>query len=122
MGQLPERRNGQRIKKHFIVTYYDVADPHVKFDASQLKNISLGGVCLVTPKPFPPATQLLIEFKTPFESDLTQIHGTVLESHEKIKGIIYETRLKFHELSPDANRILTKIIHHFDKEEDSQDE
>lgn len=113
----PERRKYHRIQKNFILTYYDMAYPQHRFEASQLKNISMGGMCLITSKGFPPHTVLAIEMKTPFLLELTHLEGLVLESHEKIKDIIYETRLEFKNLSPEAEYLLTKLVEHFEKKE-----
>ena len=44
-------------------------------------------------------TKLIVELKTPYLVDITHLEGTVLESHEKIPNIIYETRLQFENLS-----------------------
>ena len=117
-----ERRRYKRIRKHFILTYYDLADPGARFDASQLKNISLGGMCLVTSKSFETLRTLAIELRTPLISELVHFEGVVLESKEKIKGIIYETRLEFQNLSPQAKFVLGKIINHFEREESSDHE
>ena len=124
MGQAlpPERRKYKRIKKHFILTYYNFATPDVRFEASQLKNISLGGMCLITAKQFPPAARLGIELKTPFLAELIHLEGVVLESHERVKGIIYETRLQFSEISSQAEFVLKNIIQHFEKEESADNE
>ena len=113
----PERRQGKRIKKHFILTYFDVADPQTRHDASQLKDISLGGLCVITSKAFPEGTKLGIELKTPFLSDLTHLEGIVLFSQEKMKDIVYETHLKLETLSPQSEFILHKIIEHYKKED-----
>ena len=115
--QQPERRHYKRIKKHFILTYFDLAYPQIRHEASQLKNISLGGMCLITSKAFPNNTTLGIELKTPFLSELTHLEGIVLESHEKVKDIIYETRLQFTSLDHQAEFILNKMIQFFEKEE-----
>ena len=71
-------------------------------EASQLKNISIGGICLITAQAFSPGTKLGIELKTPILSELTHLEGTVLESHERIKDIIYETRVEFTALPDQA--------------------
>lgn len=113
----PERRRYKRIRKNFVLTYFDLADPLQKYNTSQLKNIGLGGMCLITPKPFAPSTILGIELKTPFVTELTHLEGKVMESHEKIKDIIYETRLEFNQLTPPAKFVLNKIIEYFVKEE-----
>ncbi len=113
----PERRRYHRIQKNFILTYYDMANPDHRFEATQLKNISLGGMCLITSKGFPAHTVLAIELKTPFLLELTHLEGLVLESHEKVKDIIYETRLEFKNLSLDAEYLLNKLVEHFEKKE-----
>ena len=113
-----ERRKYKRIKKHFILTYWDMADPGIKHDASQMKNISFGGMCLITARSFHVGTSLAIEMKTPFISDLTHLEGKVLASDEKIKNVIYETRVQFYPLSPQAEFVLKKMMEYFEKEEE----
>ena len=77
-GKLPpERRQYKRIKKHFILKYYEIDNMSKKYEASQLKNISLGGMCLITERAFEPNTILGIDLKTPFISDVTHIKGLV---------------------------------------------
>ncbi len=116
MGKQTERRKDKRIKKNFILYYYDADRPEIRYDASQVKNISLGGMCLITSKAFEPGTRMMIDFKTPFESDFTQMEGVVQESNEKIKDLLYETRLTFLDLPPQVRQILEKIIKHFEKQ------
>lgn len=113
----PERRKYKRIKKNFILTYFNPLVPQEKFEASQLKNISVGGMCLITSKEFDPMTHLTIELKTPFLTDLVHLEGVVLESREKIKNIIYETRLEFSKISDQGRFVLTRLIEHYEKEE-----
>ena len=118
----PERRKYKRIKKHFILTYYNPVEPKKRFSASQLKNIGLGGMCLITSQRFEPNTRLAIELKTPFLTELTHLEGTVLESMEKIPDIIYETRMVFTQISEEGKFILNKLIEHYEKEEESNHE
>ena len=112
----PERRIYKRVKKHFILSYFEPNNPSVRHDASQLKNISLGGMCFVTAQPFVPGTHLCVELKTPFVAELTHLEGAVLGSNEKLRNIIYETRLKFENLTPQAEFVISKLIHYFEKE------
>ena len=107
------RRQYQRIHKNFILTYFEKDDPTKKYEITQLKNISLGGICFITSKAFAPSTLIGIELKTPYLSDTTYLEGLVLESHEKIKGILYETRLKFNPLNAQAEFLLAKLIDFF---------
>ncbi len=112
----PEKRKYPRIDKHFILSYFDLNDPLSRHNASQIKNIGLGGLCLITSKPFLAGTRLSVELKTPFLSEFIQLKGTVLESKEKIKNIIYETRVQFDDIPLPAQAVLSKLIEHFRNE------
>ncbi len=109
----PERRRYLRIKKHFILSYYDQKNPDKKFEATQLKNISLGGMCFLTSLRYEPGTQISVELKTPYLTGTTHLDGSVLESQEKMKNILYETRLVFNKLKPEAEFVINKIIDYF---------
>ena len=108
-----ERRRFKRIKKNFVLTYHVKETPEEKHEITQLKNISMGGMCFVTTKGYEPSTEVEIELKTPYLTDTTFIEGVVLESHEKVKDMIYETRLQFKFLNPQAEFLLTKLVELF---------
>ena len=108
-----ERRKYQRIEKNFILTYFDKENPSVRIELTQLKNISKGGLCFITTQAFAPSTKLGLELRTPYLSETTYLEGVVLESRPKIEGIIYETRLQFEELNPQADFLITKMIEVF---------
>ncbi len=108
-----ERRRYERIKKSFILSYFDLAKPTEKFEITQLKNISLGGMCFVTTRSFEPPTKLAVELKTPYIAGTTYLEGVVLQSHEKMKDAIYETRLEFKNLDTEARIVLEKLMEFF---------
>ena len=108
-----ERRRSDRVKKNFILTYCSESDPEKRYEITQLKNISLGGMCFITTRSYTRGTKLSIELKTPYLSDTTHLDGKVLESHEKVKNMIYETRFQFGKLSPQAEFILARMIDFF---------
>ncbi|MCK5180476.1 MAG: PilZ domain-containing protein, partial [Candidatus Omnitrophica bacterium] len=87
--------------------------PGHKFEITQLKNISLGGMRPVTTRKFDPSTKLGVELKTPYISGTTYLEGTVLQSHERMKGAIYETRLEFDSLDTEATALLEKLMGFF---------
>lgn len=116
-----EKRAFKRIEKHFILTYYDTKNPEQKFSATQLKNISRGGMSLVTDKAFKPGTILEIEIKSAFFASITHMHGKVLESHEHAKDIIYETRLQFINLSTQAEAVIKTAIEFFENRENNDE-
>jgi hypothetical protein len=104
-----------RIEKHFIISYYEKDDPMIKHDISQIKNISLGGMCFVSAQSYAPSTKIGIDMRTPYLTDTVPMEGTVLESREKIRNMIYETRLVFDKLSEQAELIIKKLIATFAK-------
>ena len=108
-----ERRRYERIKKSFILSYFDLKKPDHKFEITQLKNISLGGMCFVTTQNFNSSSKLGVELKTPYIAGTTYLEGTVLQSHEKMKGTIYETRLEFDALDTEAKILLEKLMEFF---------
>ena len=108
-----ERRQYERIKKSFILSYFDKATPEHKFEITQLKNISFGGMCFITSHEYESSTKLSVELKTPYLSGTTHLEGTVMESHEKMKGKIYETRMQFGPLEAEAKVLLGKLIEIF---------
>ena len=108
-----ERRHYHRIKRHFIISYYDKNVPLIKHEMSQLKNISLGGTCFVASQDFKPGTKLTLELKTPYLAGMVHLDGTVLESQERLANILYETRLIFDPLTEQAEFVLKKIVEHF---------
>jgi len=73
----------------------------------------MGGMCFVTTRQFMPATKLGIDLKTPYLADTTYLEGMVHQSHEKVNNMLYETRLEFTSLKPDAEFLLAKLIEYF---------
>lgn len=110
----PERRKSPRIAKNFILSYFDKAHPDEKFELTQLKNIGRGGMCFITSREFTPGTKMGIELTTPYLAETTYLDGTVQESHEKIKGMIYETRIMFESLNSEAEYLLAELVEFFD--------
>ena len=108
-----ERRRHIRIKRNFIISFYDKHDPSVKHEVSQIKNISLGGTCIITSRYYPPTTKMGVELKTPYLAGTVHFDGTVLDSHEKVSDLLYETRLVFENLRPQAEFVLSKIVEYF---------
>jgi hypothetical protein len=108
-----ERRQYKRINRSFILSYFDLAEPDYKFEITQIKNISLGGMCFVATKDFDNSVKLGLELKTPYLSGTTYMEGAVVGSVERMKDKIYETRIQFDPLEPEAKVLLQKLIDFF---------
>jgi hypothetical protein len=110
-----ERRKFIRIDRNFILTYVDKNSPNVKNEITQVRNISRGGMCFVATRSFPLSMVLMIEMRTPFTTGSVHLEGAVLESRERIKNMIYDVRVQFQNLQPQAEEILEKIEQHSTK-------
>ncbi len=108
-----ERRRYKRIKKNFILTYFDKKNPEQRFELTQLKNIGRGGMCFITSRKFEPSTVIGVELKTPYLSEITHLEGVILGSEEKVTGVIFETRLEFKALTSQAEIMLDQLIDFF---------
>lgn len=108
-----ERRRSKRIRKHFILSYFEKEFPDRRYELTQLKNIGHGGMCFITSQRFNLGTKLGIELKTPYLTETTYLEGVVLESHEKVRNMIYETRLKFEFLDSQGEFWVDKLIEFF---------
>ncbi len=108
-AKFQERRQYVRIKKHYIIRFYQKDNPSLKYEASQIENISKGGLCFTSTIPFDVGAHLAIELRTPYVAEKVYLEGRVLDSKEKIKGVVYLNRVKFDILSTHANEVLEKI-------------
>ncbi len=108
-----DRRQFVRVEKHFIISCVEKNGASTKHDVTQLKNISIGGMCFVTAHHYPSKTHLSIELRTPFLSDIVHLEGVVLESREKIPGMLFETRLIFDKLDAQTQSVLNRIVETF---------
>ncbi len=111
-----ERRRFKRIKKNFILTYFISDRPHERHEITQLKDISLGGMCFITSKKLEPGCQVSVELRTPYLTEFTHIVGSVLESHEKATNLIYNTRIHFDVLNPEGEVLISKLMSILDGE------
>ena len=116
-----ERREYVRVGKQLILSYFLPSDPSKKFDLSQMKNVSRGGICFVTTEQYLPMTCLAVELMTPYLTETSHLTGLVIESTEKIPGLLYETRMKFDQLSPVAVAFLEEMINYFLFEEKNEE-
>ncbi len=117
---MDERRKHPRVNKTFMLSYYDLENPDHKHEITQLKNISLGGMCFITTHFVEPETRIGIELKTPYLVSITHLEGKTLGSTEKIKNMVYETRLEFCNLSEQSELLLNKLIDIFIKEDEDK--
>lgn len=113
-----ERRQHKRVNKNFILKYFELSNSKEKYEITQIKNISQGGLCFISSKQIPENTQLGLELRTPYISTTTYLQGIVLESQDKITGVLYETRLRFENLDPQSQLILQELMQYISNTEE----
>ncbi len=104
-----ERRQFIRIKKNYIIRFYVKSNPSLKFEMSQIENISKGGICFTSTMIFQAGEVIAVELRAPYVVNTIFLEGKILSSREIVKGIVYANRLKFDNLSPEAADVLEKV-------------
>ena len=90
----PERRKSPRIEANFVVSY-KIEEMPEGYDLSQTKNISQGGLLITTNRGFEKGSFLTINIRIPFVPQKIKLKGEVIDSSERVRDLIYETRVKF---------------------------
>lgn len=88
-----------RLDKAVIVSYCVKDDPRKRYDMSQTRNISYGGILFTASKYFEKGIILDMLIKFPFIKDRIKIIGEVAYCSLK-KGNIYELGVRFVDLDP----------------------
>lgn len=107
-----EKRKHPRAEGRFMVSYR-VLPNNDKFDITQTKNLSLGGMLLTTNCQFSPGTNLALEIRLPFSPGAIKINAKVLESKEVTKGIIYDTRLIFLTIDDNHKKVISDTVDYY---------
>ncbi len=108
----PERRRHPRISARFIVSYRILEEAN-NVDVSQTKNVSLGGMLLTTNRKFDSGTTLALEIRLPFDPNPIMLIARVLESHQVIKDLIYDTRLQFLAVDDKHRHVINKTVDYY---------
>ena len=110
----PERRKDPRVTARFIVSYR-ILEEADNVDVSQTKNLSLGGMLLTTNRRFDPGTNLALEIRLPFDPNPIMLIARVLESHQVIQDLIYDTRLQFLAVDDKHRHVINKTVDYYIK-------
>ena len=82
-----ERRQYKRINRSFILSYFDLQNPEIKFEISQLKNISLGGMFVFSDQPPPFGAELTIVAQLPHSKGPLRLPAVVRWSNSEGFGV-----------------------------------
>lgn len=111
-----ERRKHPRIMGRFIVSYR-IMDEINNVDITQTKNISLGGMLLTTNRKFNAGTNLALEIRLPFDPHPIMLIGKVIDSHEIMKDMIYDTRIEFLAVDERHRKVMGDTVEYYLKKE-----
>ncbi len=81
-----------------------------RYDATQIKDLSVGGMCFITSHQYVAGTAMVIELKTPYSTETIPLEGKVIACHEKFANKFYQTHIEFEEINSQAEWALKKII------------
>ncbi len=89
-----ERRRHPRIDSKIVVSYHREKEDD-NYDLTQTKNLSQGGMLLVTNRKFEKGAELGMTILFPFLDGKAYVLGEVVDSKEVVKNMLCNTRLKF---------------------------
>ena len=104
-----EKRKCPRLTCRFVA-FYRPWDTKNKADLSQLKNLSLSGALLTTSEYLEKGATVSLKIRLPCATEPVMPVATVVESNEKVKGLIYETRLMFSSIEKHDTQVLSELL------------
>ncbi len=75
--------------------------------------ISLGGMLLTTNRNFAHGTNLALEIRLPFDPNPIMLIAKVMDSHEIIKDLIYDTRLSFIAVDENHRNVINTTVDYY---------
>ena len=109
MAERQERRKSKRLRIHFVIAYR-AHEAGAKYDLSQIKDISKGGLHFTTSRQYSSGAVLSIELRTPISRDRIKLLGKVVASEVLMDGLIYDTRVTYIDMDKDTEVLIEKII------------
>ncbi|MCX5687299.1 MAG: PilZ domain-containing protein [Candidatus Omnitrophica bacterium] len=106
----PERRKFKRINKSCVVSYTPVKIGELKYDVSQTKDLSEGGLLFISDKKFEKGTILKIKLRLPEFLDYVIVQAQVVDSTQRARIVIYETRVSFIEVEQKIKDAIKRLV------------
>ena len=107
-----ERRKFKRINGSYIVSYAPIRGEDLKFDVSQTKDLSEGGLLFISDRKFDKDIILKIKLRLPEFSDYVIVKVQVVDSIQMAKGVICETRAKFVDIDNNVKEAIKRLVEH----------
>jgi len=107
-----EKRKFKRINGNYIVSYAPIKGEDLKFDISQTKNLSEGGLLFISDRKFEKDIVLKIKLRLPEFSDYVIVKARVVDSMQRAKGIMCETRVIFVDIDKNVREAIRRLVEH----------
>jgi len=104
-----ERRKFKRINRSYIVSYAHLEGEELKFDVSQTKNLSEGGLLFIADRAFEKDVMLKIKLRLPEFSDYVAVKAQVVASQRLAKGMMYGVRVKFVDMEQNVRDSIKRL-------------
>jgi len=108
----PNRRKFSRINRSYIISYTPVNVGELKYDMSQTKDLGEGGLSFIADKGFEKGTILKIKLRLPEFLDYVIVQAKVVDSKQRAKGIIYETRASFIDVEQKIKDSINRLVNY----------
>ncbi|MFA5389731.1 MAG: PilZ domain-containing protein [Candidatus Omnitrophota bacterium] len=105
-----ERRKHKRINGTYIVSYALMKGDELKFDVSQTRNLSEGGLAFICDRKFEKDDMLKIKLRLPEFSDYVILKAQIVGSDKLGRGTMYATRVKFVELAEEVKEGIRRLV------------
>lgn len=108
---MEEKRQFKRVQGHFNGCYSLFRTTEVLTDITHIKNISVGGTCLITTHQLGTGDILEISARMPPElQKKIEVYARVLESKPSQKGTAFENRAQFLKIDAETRKSITRSI------------
>ena len=104
-----ERRRFKRIDGNYVVSYAYLEGEGLKFDVSQTKNLSEGGLLFIADRAFERDSILKIKLRLPEFSDYVIVKVKVITSHKLTKGMMYGVSARFIEVEQNVKDAIKRL-------------
>ena len=109
-GSQSEHRKFKRIDGTYIVSYAPIKGDELKFDVSQTRNVSEGGLLFISDRKFEKDTVLKIKLRLPELPDYAIVQAQVIDSVKMAKGMMYGTRARFINVEQKVKDAIKRLV------------
>jgi hypothetical protein len=107
-----ERRKFKRISRNYVISYVPIKSEDLKYDLSQTKNLSEGGLLFISDRKFEKDIILKIKLRLPQFTDYVIVQAQVIDSIQVGTGTMCKTRVKFIDVDQKIKEAIRNLVDH----------